>query len=314
MINYWRKWVSNKHKCVTLNWRTLTASQAGICISKHRVRVLTGVAFLVSLLALHPAQSSQINKKELAAEKALGNLQSSAFLQASVVVRCPRFENHLKQLVNITLAPAAGLSGEFNVHIINEPLIEALSLPPNHIFIYRGLLDELKNRDQLAAILAHELAHLKHHDTLTTLRKNIAQKRAVETALIVTNLGLSYVLSHAVSGLLAKAMQPEIDFKAVKGVRGSMGKIRHIKNYNEVYLSKAGDLILPDMASRLGQQFSSPIVAGIMVSILGRSKNSEAEKRADRAATGYLSTAGFNPNALNDVLEMYRKRTKTLKR
>jgi predicted Zn-dependent protease len=43
--------------------------------------------------------------------------------------------------------------------VIDAPVMNAFALPGGSIYVYRGLLDELRDEAQLAALLGHEIAH-----------------------------------------------------------------------------------------------------------------------------------------------------------
>jgi hypothetical protein len=51
-----------------------------------------------------------------------------------------------------------GLEWEFIV--INEPIPNAFVLPGGKVVVYTGLLRLLSNEDELAGVLAHEVAHV----------------------------------------------------------------------------------------------------------------------------------------------------------
>lgn len=49
-------------------------------------------------------------------------------------------------------------------HVIADPnLINAFALPGGHIFIGRGLLDQMRSEDELAFVLGHEIEHIDHY-------------------------------------------------------------------------------------------------------------------------------------------------------
>ncbi|MEM6332882.1 MAG: M48 family metallopeptidase [Planctomycetota bacterium] len=50
--------------------------------------------------------------------------------------------------------------------VIDQPTVNAFALPGGKVFIYRGLLAEMTNEAQLAAVLGHEIGHVtaEHHD------------------------------------------------------------------------------------------------------------------------------------------------------
>lgn len=48
----------------------------------------------------------------------------------------------------------------YTIKIIDEDKINAVSLPGGYIYIYKGLLDKVKNDDELAGVIAHEVGHI----------------------------------------------------------------------------------------------------------------------------------------------------------
>lgn len=53
---------------------------------------------------------------------------------------------------------------EYHFYILDTDLVNAFALPGGYIFVTRGLMDEIENDDELAAVVGHELVHvaLKH--------------------------------------------------------------------------------------------------------------------------------------------------------
>ena len=49
---------------------------------------------------------------------------------------------------------------EYHFQIIDSPILNAFALPGGYVFITRGLLAELDNEAQLAAVLGHEIGHV----------------------------------------------------------------------------------------------------------------------------------------------------------
>ncbi|MCC6758559.1 MAG: M48 family metalloprotease [Candidatus Omnitrophica bacterium] len=48
----------------------------------------------------------------------------------------------------------------FTVNIIDDDTVNAFSIPGGYVYIHKGLLDKLKEDDQIAGVLAHEIAHI----------------------------------------------------------------------------------------------------------------------------------------------------------
>ncbi len=54
-------------------------------------------------------------------------------------------------------SPRPGI--DYTIKVIEDPDINAFTLPGGHVYVYRGLLDFVASDDELAGVLAHELGH-----------------------------------------------------------------------------------------------------------------------------------------------------------
>ncbi len=55
------------------------------------------------------------------------------------------------------------------VTVLNDPLVNAFTLPGGHVLIMRGLIDKVEDGPELAGVIAHELGHVTHRDAMTLL-------------------------------------------------------------------------------------------------------------------------------------------------
>ena len=108
-------------------------------------------------------------------EKHLGDQQYTAFLQqykneilppdhrASVTVR--RVGSRLASAADKFIqeqggaAPAQKKSSPYTYTVVRSDLANAFVLPNNHVFVLTGLFKCVKDEDELAAVLGHEMAH-----------------------------------------------------------------------------------------------------------------------------------------------------------
>lgn len=87
-----------------------------------------------------------------------------------------RIGNQLKQ---VSKCPEA----DIHYSIVNNSDVNAFSFP-GYIFVNEGLLRTLQNRDELAAVLAHEIGHICDRD----LKKEIYRQRSAQAGSILVNL------------------------------------------------------------------------------------------------------------------------------
>jgi len=73
-------------------------------------------------------------------------------------------------------SPAPNWFSGYNVTILNDPNPNAFSTPGGHIFITRGFINLAVSEDMLAAIIAHEMAHIQlEHGIAEIMNSRVVQ-------------------------------------------------------------------------------------------------------------------------------------------
>jgi predicted Zn-dependent protease len=70
-------------------------------------------------------------------------------------------------------------SGEWEVVVMREESANAFALPGGHIGVHSGMLDLLESQDELATIIAHEVAHLKSRHGAERVSQRFAASQAL---------------------------------------------------------------------------------------------------------------------------------------
>src|SRR5262249_37436261 len=76
--------------------------------------------------------------------------------------------------------PARGL--QFRFRVVNSKEIDSFAFPGGAIFVNRGLIELAANEDELAAILAHEIAHTTARHGTSQLSKQLLVQSPVSVA------------------------------------------------------------------------------------------------------------------------------------
>ncbi|HEY9069996.1 MAG TPA: M48 family metalloprotease [Candidatus Ozemobacteraceae bacterium] len=71
---------------------------------------------------------------------------------------------------------------DYNITLLNDSTVNAFAIPGGNIFIYKGMLDFVGSDDELAAVLAHELAHAERRHSLKQLRQSTAFQLLLQKA------------------------------------------------------------------------------------------------------------------------------------
>lgn len=142
----------------------------GSTLSELALLLVGGVAALALLLWLAGVAADALaGRISPARERAM-------FAAVASQIRLEEGEEHdrlaplLDRLAPAPPTPALG--------ILEAPELNALALPGRAILVTRGLLDEV-DEDELAFVLAHELAHLDHRDSLRGLGRGLVLAAAL---------------------------------------------------------------------------------------------------------------------------------------
>jgi Zn-dependent protease with chaperone function len=109
------------------------------------------------------------------------------------------------------LAPPDGDLPGVEVLVLDSPVVNACALPGGLIAVHGGLLARLAGPEELAAVLAHELAHVVHHDSLNGLA------RALGISILLSVVGggsetlLKQVLEQASALRYSRAVEERAD-------------------------------------------------------------------------------------------------------
>ena len=63
---------------------------------------------------------------------------------------------------------------EITFHYVNDDTVNAFATLGGHIVLYRGLLEKLKHEDELAMVIAHEIAHVKYRHPILSVSHGFA--------------------------------------------------------------------------------------------------------------------------------------------
>ena len=58
----------------------------------------------------------------------------------------------------------------YTIRVIDDDMMNAFSLPGGYVYVYKGLIDNVDNDDQLAGVIGHEVAHVVAKHALKRLQ------------------------------------------------------------------------------------------------------------------------------------------------
>lgn len=162
-------------------------------------RLVLGLTLLAFALALGMAQApvcaSQRSEESLGREYAAElEKQCRLVTDEAVLERVRRIGETLAKIANEYEVPAQYGSSEiykfdYQFKVIEDKDVNALSLPGGIIYVNTGLLELVESDDELAGVIAHEIAHAAHHHMSQLLRKRSAADRYIALVALAGILG-----------------------------------------------------------------------------------------------------------------------------
>lgn len=150
------------------------------------------------------------------AEQRLGKAFMRKAREALPVSDDPLLTDYLETLGKELLAADRSAGGQFHFFLINLPVVNAFAGPGGYIGVYAGLILASESEDELAAVLAHEIAHVTQRHLMRSLEDQ-GRLSLPTTALMVAAAILGAQVSPdagmaALAGLQAAAIQRQINF------------------------------------------------------------------------------------------------------
>jgi predicted Zn-dependent protease len=143
---------------------------------------------------------SSIESAELSPEDEyrIGRSVAANLIKRYGVYNDPQLTSYLNLICGVlTLnSPTPVIYGGYHVQVLNTNEINAFATPGGHIFLTRGMINCATSEDALAAVIAHEIAHIQlHHGAgkikdvkFTEDMTRIANRSAAIASKSVTNL------------------------------------------------------------------------------------------------------------------------------
>ena len=93
-------------------------------------------------------------------ERTMGYNAARQILRTEPLLRDPAAQDLVKRVGRRIAAVSGQPDYDWEFHVIdNDRAINAFCLPGGKIFVYSGLLKQVKNEDEMAVVMAHEVAH-----------------------------------------------------------------------------------------------------------------------------------------------------------
>ena len=105
------------------------------------------------------------------------------------------------------------------IHVVKDQTVNAFALPGGHIVVYEGILQKMQHKEELAALLAHEVSHVNHRHSIKAIAKSLSSYLFLSiitsdvngiTSVIVSNADMFNSLTYS------RSLEEEADTEGLK--------------------------------------------------------------------------------------------------
>lgn len=224
--------------------------------------ILIALAGWGGYLGLIAAARSAVRELPISIDREIGDLAGEDLVPGASPIEDEAVVSALAEIV-ARLEPHAVLPGfDYRITVLDAEEVNAFALPGGRIFVLAGLIRAADSPDQVAGVLAHEMAHVTLRHGLRNLAQSLGLVVAVEV--LVGDIGGLSVLAvegvrHLVEQGYSRELEAEADAEGVRMLRAAAIDPRGLVRFFELLQGQEGaDLPSwlsshPDLADRIAE-------------------------------------------------------------
>jgi leucine dehydrogenase len=240
---------------------------------------------------------AQDSLKAQSDEEKVGRAAAAQVLGAAGLINTEASQQYLN-LLGQSLAAKGDAVYRWRFGVIESNAINAFAMPGGYILVSTGLLKNLENEDELAFILAHEIAHVsRRHHYQVILRQRLAEQasKELQSAVQGDEIYSAKADIFAPCALGAILNDNTIPMLQVEIVCGGANNQLHEPEKHGAALEKRGILYAPDFVAN----------AGGVINVYGEVAGWTRERALRKADEIYETVLGVYKIAKDDGLLSY---------
>ncbi len=261
----------------------------------HRVLSLTLSLFLLSCVATGPGGKKSFVIIPVSQELAIGQGMAGEVDKSEKKLADKDWQLYLNEVGRKVVNVCDRQDIEYHFTVIESDQVNAFAAPGGYVYFYTGLLREMENESEMAAVMAHEISHVVARHGVKRLQAALGASIAYE---------LIFGGDHS-----AKAVQAAVGIGMGLAFAGySRDAEREADNFGIQYMVKAGydpqgAITMFDKLAKLGGGGSSDIF---------ESMSSSHPETVERIENANQEIAGMNlkPGGLSLGKDRYQKMLK----
>ncbi len=182
-----------------------------IYFSKRALMVPLALAASLSLTAQAPSPEPATDQETELGDAVYKDLKGKAI----IIAKSPLYESLKPITTTVTRIAQPHYEHPFKFFLVHDARPNAFSVPGGGVYVTDALLYFVKNTEELAAVLCHEVSHTIHHDSMNRIKETEkAQGVAIGTTILLGPTLANVIAAKIVTDLYGNAYSREVETRA----------------------------------------------------------------------------------------------------
>jgi len=135
--------------------------------------------------------------------------------KAQIIAKSPLYESLKPITTTVTRVAQPRYEHPFKFFLVHDPRPNAFSVPGGGVYVTDALLYFVKNTEELAAVLCHEVSHTIHHDSMNRIKEmEKVQGVAIGATILLGPTLANVIAAKIVTDLYGNAYSREVETRA----------------------------------------------------------------------------------------------------
>jgi predicted Zn-dependent protease len=141
----------------------------GILLDAYKLIILFGALWAIFTYVPWFHVNKDALTVSVETEEKIGRVLTKEVMAGQDEVKKPALDTALAVITNRLVASVGPTDFNYHFRVIDNPQINAFTLPGGNIFIYSGLIKFTHSPEELAAVIAHEIGHTEKRHVMNKL-------------------------------------------------------------------------------------------------------------------------------------------------
>ncbi|MEG6502209.1 M48 family metalloprotease, partial [Desulfovibrio sp. 1214_IL3152] len=141
------------------------------CAPRRWTALLVLLAFLLPQICPTPAQAFFFGGVTIKDEKEMGNKFDIMVRSNLPIIEDPEVKQYVDYMLNRLVKTIPPQPFTFKASTILHNSLNAFAVPGGYVYVFTGLIMNLDKEEELAGVLAHELAHVTQRHVASRLQR-----------------------------------------------------------------------------------------------------------------------------------------------